>query len=298
MKKAICYGEILWDNLPAGKQPGGAPMNVAYHLNQLGIAATLISKLGNDADGEELRDFLEYKQMPAHLIQKDLTYPTSNVNVMIDKDEEMTYDIVYPVAWDNILWSSHYETEVAAADTFVFGSLAARDKVSKQTLLQLLNQANFTVFDVNLRPPHYTAATIEELLSKTNLLKLNIAELELLGNLYTHFNQTDDVVCSLQDRFNIAEVLLTKGINGCSYYSEAIKLEETIYEVKVADTVGSGDSFLAAFLAKKLQNEPIGDCLSFATALSAFVTSKKGACPTYVIKDIEDFRRTANKRMP
>lgn len=298
MKKVICYGEILWDNLPAGKQPGGAPMNVAYHLNQLGIIGALISKLGDDADGEELLDFLQHKQMPGHLIEKDFTYPTSNVNVMIDKDEEMTYDIVYPVAWDYILWSDRYETEVGEADAFVFGSLAARDQVSKQTLLQLLSQANFTVFDVNLRPPHYTAATLEELLSKTNLLKLNTAELELLGSLYTHFNQTDDIIRGLQDRFNIAEVLLTKGIKGCSYYNEAIKLEETIYEVKVADTVGSGDSFLAAFLAKKLQNEPIGDCLSFATALSAFVTSKKGACPTYVIKDIEDFKRTANKRMP
>lgn len=296
MKKAICFGEILWDKLPTGKQPGGAPMNVAYHLNKLGVNAAVISRLGNDDDGAELKDFLKQSEIPAHFIQTDLFYPTSTVNVVVDDAAEVAYEIVYPVAWDYIASEEKSLTEIANAHAFVFGSLASRNAATRLTLMQMLETAKFKVLDVNLRPPHYNKNTLQELLRKTDLLKLNFAELDLLGGMFTSFSTTTDYIKGLQDKFDIEEVLLTKGIEGCSYYNREIKLDETIYEVKVADTVGSGDSFLAAFLAKKMSNQPIADCLLFATALSAFVTGKKGACPVYNLSDIEDFLRTAVKR--
>lgn len=295
MKKVTCYGEILWDNLPTGKQPGGAPMNVAYHLNQIGISAQLISRVGDDDNGTALCEFLNQKNLPIHQIQVDRVYATSTVEVFLNEDEEIAYDIVFPVAWDFIELNKIKTAEVKSADAFVFGSLAARSQTSRDTLMQLLPLANYRVFDVNLRAPHYEKNTLNELLQHTNLLKLNVAELDLLGNLFTSFTKMEDRINALREKFEIAEILLTKGTQGCTYYADGIQLNETIYKVKVADTVGSGDSFLAAFLAKKLQHEPIESCLAYATLISAFITSKKGACPNYSLTDIEEFHKSAVK---
>ena len=115
-QRVICFGEILWDNLPGGRKPGGAPMNVAYHLNKLGIESTLISRVGNDSNGDELLQFIESKGLSVKYCQRDRNFPTSTVEVNIGLDQEVKYDIV------------------KEADAFVFGRLAARSTVSYTTL--------------------------------------------------------------------------------------------------------------------------------------------------------------------
>jgi len=136
-KKAICFGEILWDNLPSGRLAGGAPMNVAYHLQQLGVEADMISRVGDDEAGAKLVEFVSSIGIPAENIQVDLQQSTSEVIGKLKDNNEMVYTITYPTAWDFIEWENDFEAKITGADVFIFGSLAARNVVSRKTLLQL-----------------------------------------------------------------------------------------------------------------------------------------------------------------
>lgn len=288
--RVVCFGEVLWDNLPDGKKPGGAPMNVAYHLNQLELESFIISRLGVDANGGELLDFLKSKGLCTEYCQQDIKFPTSTVEVIIGADNEVTYDIVKPVAWDFIERRENVDALVSGADAFVFGSLAARHPVSYLTLHSLLEKAKYKVFDVNLREPHFSSVSISQLLRKTDLLKLNVHELNLIAGWYNQGCETEwEKIRVLQDKFFIGEIVVTKGGAGASYYTKNAQCNYPAYQVKVNDTVGSGDSFLAAFLSQKLQGESIENILSYAAALGAYVTMHAGACPEYKKYDLDRF---------
>ncbi len=146
MKKQItCFGEILWDVLPTGKVVGGAPMNVAIRLQSLGMDTQIISKIGEDGLGAELENIFEQKEIDINLIQKDIKYSTGKVLVHIDNQGKASYDIVYPSAWDYIQLNAENKKAVQNSSVFVFGSLACRSEVSKNTLFELLEMAQFKV---------------------------------------------------------------------------------------------------------------------------------------------------------
>ncbi|MBB6270295.1 fructokinase [Pedobacter cryoconitis] len=288
----ICYGEILWDNLPADRMAGGAPVNVAYHLNHIGAESKLISRTGEDKAGAELVCFCSKIGLPTELIQFDELHDTGEVIGKVTDDHEMVYDILPHVAWDFIEFNPKYSLMASTADAFVFGSLAERNNESRETLLQILDSAKYKVFDVNLRPPHYTKETLQLLLSKTDLLKLNINELNVLTDWFCKPGTTEaGSISYLQQNFSIDEILLTKGSQGAVYYNREKATHGNACRVNVADTVGAGDAFLAAFLYKKLTGTSIPDALDYALALGAFVAGQTGACPAYTTPDLDKFIR-------
>lgn len=204
----------------------------------------------------------------------------------------MQYEILLPVAWDFIAWEERFEKAVSAAEALVFGSLSMRNEVSCSTLFQLLDVASYRVFDVNLRQPFYTVDLILKALKKTDLLKLNQHELEIISH-WIDPDVEDETrkIRLLQDNFQIGEILVTRGSRGASYYRPGVRFDIAACHVKVADTVGSGDAFLAAFLAQKLKKEnTIEMQLSMASTLGAFVAEKEGACPEYSKEDLEQFK--------
>ncbi|MCW3785258.1 carbohydrate kinase family protein [Plebeiibacterium sediminum] len=287
-QSVICYGEVLWDIFPNQTKPGGAPMNVAYHLNKFGVNSKMISRVGTDKYGQGLLQILNRWGISTHHCQIDDVNQTGIVNAIANQDHEMSYIIRENAAWDNIEFSEHHIKEVKNADAFVFGTLITRNETSKQTLYKLLNYANYKVFDINLRPPFYDKETIEYLLNQCNLLKLNESELQLISSWYScESNEGSSNVHFLQDTYKIDEIIVTKGSKGATYYNLERKYFVPANKVKVKDTVGSGDSFLAAFLAKKIQNEPIETGMYYASALGAFVTSQEGACPDYKIESLD-----------
>ena len=290
-KSVVCFGEILWDNLPTGRRPGGAPMNVAYHLHKLGIDSQLISSIGNDLAGMELMEFLNNIGVKSDIVQIDRVHDTSEVQASVNPDNhEVTYEIIAPVAWDFISWQPNFETLLKDAQAFVFGTLSARNTVTRNTLYQMLEHSAYRVFDVNLRAPHYSPEVIEALLQRSNLVKLNSSELLLIAQWYNPTCVKEaECVEVLFDRFNIEEVIITKGSHGATYYTSLFRYDYPAYSVNVADTIGSGDSFLAAFLAMKLGDEPVEITLDYAVAMGAFITSQAGACPQYSKFDLERF---------
>jgi fructokinase len=286
----VCYGEVLWDIFPTGARAGGAPFNVAYNLTKMGVDANIISSVGNDEYGRTLLTQIEDWGISSEHIQVDEKHDTGTVIAHIDEHNEAHYDIVQPVAWDFIEFKEDYRQKVADAEAFVFGSLITRNEVSRNTLFELLEIAKFKVFDVNIRPPYFSINVVKDLFFKADLVKLNKAELrniiELLGKDYSSESAG---IRFVQDKFSINEVIVSKGSQGAIYCVSDKQFEFPAVPVKVEDTIGSGDAFLAGFLSKRIFNAPPNEIMSRATALGAFITSQSGACPNYTFADFESF---------
>jgi len=286
----VCFGEILWDNLPSGKKAGGAPMNVAYHLHHLGIGSLIISRVGSDKLGDELLKLLNDRGLSTALCQVDQQDKTSEVLVHVSENHDVSYEIVYPVAWDFITWKDEFKSLITRADAFVFGSLITRSKISRDVLYKMLEIARYRVLDINLRAPHFTSEVIEELLHKTDLLKLNTEELKVISKWFIPDGLGEArQIAMVQGKFGIKEILLTRGSMGASYFTEDTRYDHKGYNVNVADTVGSGDACLAGFLVKRLKGESPDIALDYGCLLGAFVATHPGACPDYNKSDLEQF---------
>ncbi len=285
--KALCFGEILWDVLPAATLPGGAPMNVAYHLKKLGSEAALISRAGNDEPGKKLQALLIKSDINIDALQMDEQLPTGIVKATIGSNHEVSYDIVKPVAWDAIEWNNNMAQTSSGADCFIFGSLAARSETSRNTLANLISHARYKVFDVNLRAPHYNKTIIEALLATVDLLKLNEDELNIVCAWFGDAKSDYDKIEFLQQKFKIPNIVVTKGSAGAVFNSNGQLHHQQAFPVNVVDTVGSGDCFLAALVTKLFLKEKPGKALEFACAAGSLIAGYNGACPVYDVQEIE-----------
>ncbi|MGJ1195553.1 carbohydrate kinase family protein [Sphingobacterium spiritivorum] len=291
--RIACFGEVLWDIFPGGQRRiGGAPFNVAYHLYKMGVDVTMISSIGEDNLGKEIIQQLNDWNMRTDGIQVSDIHPTSTVIASLDENNEAHYDIVQDVAWDFISTRATDKHLLAQTDAFVFGTLAARQEQSRNTLFELLEASNYNVFDINLRPPYYDVRLIKELLHKTQLAKFNKAELRMmLDFLGKTYEDEKDSISYLQDTFGMNEIIVSKGSKGALYACKGDFYLYPTVTVEVKDTVGSGDSFLAGFLSKRLeQGASPHDIMHQAVSLGAFITSHEGACPEYSLEKYQQFR--------
>lgn len=287
---AICFGEVLWDMLPEGPQPGGAPLNVAYHLNKRGVKANIFSKVGNDLHGQQLSALIHSWGIGRDLLQIDPEYPTSKVIAKMN-GTEASYEIVSPVAWDFIDEVDDIAPLVNESTYLIYGSLASRNNVTRNTLFRLLDTECIKVFDINLRPPFFSRDLLAELLSKASMVKFNQSELEMVQSVFGgSFNNEVSQIRFIQDKFKVAEIIVTKGEFGASYYKNHQVFHAWGSEVKVQDTIGSGDSFLAAFIAGHCLNNEPREIIKDAVAMGAFIATKKGGCPDYSLPDYKKFK--------
>lgn len=287
MSHVICFGEILWDHFKDGKKAGGAPMNVSMHLHKQGVNSSLISAVGNDADGKELLAFVKDGGLDVSYIQIHPTLPTGIVEVQLDEKNQATYTIVKPVAWDDIHYVDQHSLVVKNADALVYGSLVCRESSSRETLIELIKNARLKIFDMNLRPPHYEQKTLEELLQWTDILKINEDELLFLQHHYGNPSSSQqELLAQLAKRFNLQIICVTLGEKGAIVWQQEKIFSHSGYSIKVADTVGAGDAFLATFINGILQDNPIEETLAKSCATGALVASRYGANPDYSESDI------------
>ena len=282
----VLFGEMLWDCLPTGAVPGGAPMNVALHLHQLGLPTRLISAVGKDADGEKLLDFLRSFNLPLDWVQVKEAQDTSKVVVDTRDPENIRYDILKPVAWDFLEWSPEQDQIVAEADAFLFGTLGARHPESLATLLKLLRHPTLRIFDANLRAPHYSFDVIETLLGYTDILKINEEELEIFAE---HFG-TEATISGLCDYLNeqypISIICITRGSKGAAIYQKGVIVEHPGYKVAFQDSIGAGDAFLSGFIKMYLAEKSREEIIDFACKLGGYVATQKGGAPRYTELDV------------
>ncbi len=284
----VCFGEVLWDILPSGAVPGGAPANVAYHLQKLNKNPALITRIGIDKRGQDLMNIFSQQGVCTDFFQVDDKYETGKVFAKPAEYNEVVYDIVKPAAWDFIAWDDAFTELVSNAEFFVFGSLAARNKTSNDTLFSLLEIAKNKVLDINLRAPHYNRRIVEQLLQKADFVKMNLAELELITGWFSNHTSIEDRIQSIADKFKLSNMVITMGGNGALLLMNGEIKKHPGFQIAIVDTVGSGDAFLAGLLSQLSDNAGSEASLEFAGGLGAFIATQTGGCPGYEVEEIKE----------
>jgi len=297
----LCFGELLWDFLPDGLFPGGAPFNVAYHLHQHGLDARIVTAVGRDILGEEFLRRIRTWGLPTDTITEHAEFPTGYGRVELSPTGEARYAFANNTAWDHILINAAAQCAATHAHGIVFGSLALRSPENRTALDQLLAAlpANaWRVFDVNLRPPHDDLALVNSLAPRATLIKLNAAEAaqlarggsEIPGNeeadahaLAARWSTSADADSKSGETTNAQKTIcLTCAERGAGLLHEGHWYFEEGRPVTVADTVGAGDSFLAALLATLLiEGKPPAVALVAAARIGEWVATQRGATPCY-----------------
>lgn len=281
--KIIGIGEILWDLLPEGKKIGGAPANFVYHVSQFGLPGCVVSAVGEDKLGRDILEIFDEAGIVHHIDKVE--FPTGTVEIEIDRAGIPKYDIKEDVAWDNIPFTDGLEKIAKDTKAVCFGSLAQRSDVSRSTIFRFLdaipveNDA-LIVFDINLRQRFYSKEIIRESMERCNILKINDEELEIVSRMFDMDGmKAEDVCLRLMKDFNLMILILTCGVNGSYVFTrDGVSFLPTP-EVEVADTVGAGDSFTAAFISGLLKGKSVAEAHKGAVKTSAFVCSQHGAMP-------------------
>lgn len=291
MAKIICFGEVLWDIFPDGKKTiGGAPLNVALRLASFNNNVIMVSAVGNDDNGAKLLKYLNDNGLDTSYIQELKDYSTGEVRVKLNDKGAATYDIEHPRAWDKIKLTDGLKSAVSSADALVFGSLITRDEVSRHTLMALINEAPFKVFDVNLRPPHYSPEILVELMQHADFIKFNDEELyEIAGYFNSKYNNLEQNLHFVAAQTNTDKICVTKGEHGAVLFIDGKLFYNSGYQIKVKDTVGAGDSFLATLISQLLNTIEPQKALDTACGVGALVAQSEGANPKLKLNAIQDF---------
>lgn len=282
MNRVLCFGEVLWDVLPQGCYLGGAPLNVAFHLRQLGLRPVIVSAVGEDALGDEARSAIEASGVDVSAVSRHASWPTGTAVVELDAEGQASYRFPGSVAWDDIAVDVVLGGPAPAA--IVFGTLALRTAANRTALLRVLEAFPhaWVVCDLNLRPPHDDLTPLAELLAKANLLKFNADEARCLVGRRTMTD--DEMIAVLRDRFGGRAVCITRGADGAIIADEGGVWRASAPSIAVVDTIGAGDAFTAGLIAGRLRQDGAEEwsvALESAVGLGAFVASRAGAQPPH-----------------
>jgi len=290
----VSFGEVLFDVFGEEKKIGGAPLNLALRTASFGFPVAMISAVGNDEDGKVICDYARENLLDTSGIITTQGYDTGIVQVTLNERGSATYEIKFPSAWDFIETNENTQNIVKNADVFFYGSLICRNDVSRSTLYTLLdsNTTMFKVFDVNLRKPFYNIQLLEELMKKADFIKFNDEEiLEIASGIGFESMDLESNIKFISEKTNTKAICVTLGKHGSLLLWNGKMYQHGGYPVKVADTVGAGDSFLASLISKLLSDNDPDEALNFASAIGALVASYSGANPNLENEEIESFMK-------
>jgi fructokinase len=267
-KRPLIFGEVLFDSFPDGSRVlGGAPFNVAWHLQALGQEPLFVSRVGCDRNGQEIRQAMQAWGMDLGGLQEDADWPTGNVSVTLDRGEP-AYAIDHPVAYDRI------QPPVGAVEAGLVyhGSLALREEKSRQALMQVLDATRAPVFvDVNLRAPWWGRDRVLASVRRASWVKLNQEELELLAPGLS----PGEVL----ESFCLDGLILTRGAQGAQCLTRAgadVRVAPAV-NGRVLDTVGAGDALASVMIHALLEGWEPGLALDRAQAFASAICSRRGA---------------------
>ncbi|WP_409416223.1 carbohydrate kinase family protein [Flavobacterium sp. PS2] len=286
---AVSYGEVLWDVFGNEKKIGGAPLNVALRMKALGCNVAMVSCVGNDTDGIAIINQVKSLGLETDAIIKSEEFPTGLVQVSLSENGSASYEINYPSAWDKIVLNETAKKLVTQADVLIYGSLVCRDSVSRLALEELLQNDLYKVFDVNLRKPHYSYDIIEKLMQSASFIKFNDEELqEIASAMGSSYVGLEENIAFIAKKTNAKAMCVTKGKDGASLLWEGKLYHNSGYLIKVVDTVGAGDSFLATLISSLLTGKSPQESINLACAVGALVAGSAGANPEISYSKIEE----------
>jgi fructokinase len=282
----VAFGEVLWDVFEDRTEIGGASFNVAAHAVRCGLRADILTRIGRDDLGRKALAEIRRLGVGESLVQVDDRRGTGTVTVTLSAAGQPSYVIHEDVAWDAIEAGDEVirRLDPSGVDVFYFGTLAQRQAASHASLCRLLDcmKGVKVFFDVNLRQSYYTRDLVDEGFRRATIVKLNDHEARLLSDLLWREPLDEQAFARRVLReYPVRMVLITLAERGC-----LVAEGETItpcpgVQVTVADAVGAGDAFSAAFLADFLKGVPAVEAAMRANRIGAFVASRRGAIPDY-----------------
>lgn len=279
----IGAGELLWDIYPDSRRPGGAPANVAFHAQQLGLTGAVFSRVGQDELGTELRAYLEQNGLSSNWLQTDPAHSTGRVVVDLSTPAHPVFTIEQNAAWDYLELDENVKKLAAEAAAICFGTLAQRCETSRTAirgLLALAQSSCLIVYDINLRPPWFDRQCIEESLNAARIVKLNDVELrEVAQLLEIGSDDPVEVARHIQTNYGIELVCVTRGADGCLLVDLSGVAESKGIAIPDVDPVGAGDAFTAALIFGQLRNWSLPVKADFANQIAALVAAREGAMP-------------------
>ena len=276
----VGIGEILWDLLPSGRQLGGAPANFAYCSHLLGSRAVVVSRVGDDELGFEVRARLSQAGIGDDFIATDTKHPTGTVQIEVTPFGQPTFQFTHSVAWDFLEWNDELRDLAGSAEAVCFGTLAQRSEASRKTILKFIDSTKTTavkIFDINLRQSFYSTEIIADSIRRSTVLKLNDQELPLLANVLA-IDQSN-FARTIIERFEVKLVCITRGQNGSILVATVSTDEHPGFRVQVKDAVGAGDAFTAGLVHKFLRGSSLAAMNDTANRMGAWVASCEGAMP-------------------
>ncbi len=281
----LTVGEILFDIFPDEKKLGGAPFNFTFHLKKLGFNVRFVSRVGNDEPGKKILAFLDSHGFDIQDIQVDPDHPTGQVLVEMDADNNHSFQIVKPVAYDYLEYDAHLN-DLAKQDhrLIYYGSLIQRTLKGAQTVQTLLSEKSDSAqafCDINLRPDCWTPESIETCLKQADLLKLNHEELTVIAPSSLTAAKHADIADYLMKQYHLKAILLTLGGNGSVWFAQnqQIKSLPPNRSLVIKDTVGAGDAYAAMAMAAFLHGRDTQKALDLAQDFAGSICQINGALP-------------------
>jgi fructokinase len=283
-KTIVGLGEVLWDMFPDGPRFGGAPANFACMAADLAGSSArvhMVSAVGSDHLGKRALAELQAHGVDTATVPA-IELATGQVKVRLDPAGHPEYEIATNVAWDAIIWSDELARLAQSADAVCFGSLAQRAQISRKSIQAFVKETPpgcLRIFDVNLRPPFWTADVVLQSLELATIVKVNDQELPSLAGLLAIGGSVDEQLRSIRRRYGLQVVALTMGNRGSILVNERGESAQPAIPVTVADTVGAGDAFTAALTVSLLAGRPLDDVHRLAAHVAAYVCEHQGASP-------------------
>ncbi len=274
-------GEILYDVYPEYKKLGGAPFNFIHHVWKLGGSANFISRVGDDKNGKEMLKHLKSINFDCRYIHIDPTHPTGKVNIRLLENKMPQFTISQESAWDYIELTDKIKRLVKQkTDLLYFSTLSQRSFTTRNTIEHLLNEKIKYFSDLNLRHHFYNESIIATSLEKSNVIKINDAELDIVTNIiYGRTYSTKDSAKKLIDDFNLDLLCITMGAKGAHLYSKNYSDKYKTRVENLVDTVGAGDAYSAILCLGYLHQWDVGKINRIASNFAADICTVEGAIP-------------------
>jgi fructokinase len=296
--KIISIGEILWDVIEGQEHLGGALLNLSVHASRLGHDVSLVSAVGADQRGDRALEAMSSLGLSIGCVQRPEESPTGIVTVTVAGDGQPEFEIHRPAAYDSIKLDQPALEHLAVwdPDWVCFGTLLSMYPRGRNVLFETLDALPRArrFYDVNLRPKSFTPELVLALLGRATVVKLNQDEVHSVDGMFQKSNRTLEEFCrDYAARFGWEAVCITRGELGCAIFVRDQYVEVPGYRVQVADTVGAGDAFAAAFLHGLNARWPPAQIGDFANRLGALVASRPGGAAPWTLDQIGGLSRPA-----
>jgi fructokinase len=275
------------------QNPGGSPANIAAAAERIGVHSAYIGKIGSGLFGDYIYSSLSELGIDTSGIIRDKDRLTSLAFIRTGETGNRSYSFYRSDTADkNLHYSEINKHLIDGCKILHFGALLLGSEPSRSAITNAVEyakeQGKIISYALNYREalwndPDEAAIAMRSVLGFVDILKVSEEELEILSD-------SSNLLPSIYKlmKYGIKVMIITQGAKGCIIATGSGIREVRSFKTPIVDTLGSGDSFLGAFLSKIVGNpkvfeecdsEMLGEFARYANAAGAVCASKIGAIP-------------------